>query len=91
MIRASLDTTAKTVAGEARITYTNNSPDSLRYLWLQLDQNLFNSRSRGALLYDRDPRFGTAGAEGGFTLTRVAQPAAPATRGRRPPSRSATW
>ncbi len=26
--------------GSERITYTNNSPDSLRYLWLQLDANI---------------------------------------------------
>ena len=47
VIRASLDTVAQRVTGEEQITYTNNSPDTLRYLWLQLDQNLFNSSSRG--------------------------------------------
>src|SRR5919112_940010 len=75
VIRASLDTVARTVNGEERITYTNNSPDTLRYLWLQLDQNLFNSSSRGYRLFAQDSRFGTRGAEGGFTLTRVADPA----------------
>jgi hypothetical protein len=48
-IRATLnegqDTTIK---GEVNISYTNNSPDKLDYLWLQLDQNLFNPDSRGA-------------------------------------------
>ncbi len=78
VIRASLDTITQTVAGRERITYTNNSPDTLRYLWIQLDQNLFNSASRGARLFDRDSRFGTRGAEGGVTLTEVAQPALPA-------------
>jgi hypothetical protein len=82
VIRASLDTVAQTVTGEEHITYTNNSPDTLRYLWLQLDQNLFNSASRGSRLFDQDSRFGTRGAEGGVTLTRVAQPALPAARGR---------
>ncbi len=81
VIRASLDTVAQTVTGEERITYTNNSPDTLRYLWIQLDQNLFNSSSRGSHLFDRDSRFGTRGAEGGVTLTKVAQPAAPGARG----------
>lgn len=37
-----------TVTGEVQITYTNNSPDKLDYLWLQLDQNLFKPDSRGA-------------------------------------------
>ncbi len=82
VIRASLDTVARTVTGEERITYTNNSPDTLRYLWIQLDQNLFNSRSRGSHLFDQNSRFGTRGADGGVTLTRVAQPSLPPARGR---------
>ncbi|KAB2808080.1 M1 family metallopeptidase [Phaeocystidibacter luteus] len=28
------------IDGEEEITYTNNSPDALEYLWLQLDQNM---------------------------------------------------
>ena len=82
VIRASLDTVAQTVTGEERITYSNNSPDTLPYLWIQLDQNLFNSTSRGSHLFDQDSRFGTRGAEGGVTLTKVAQPALGAARGR---------
>ncbi len=34
------------VTGDVTITYTNNSPDQLDYLWLQLDQNIFKSSSR---------------------------------------------
>jgi len=37
-----------TINGDVTITYTNNSPDELEYLWLQLDQNLFRPDSRGA-------------------------------------------
>ena len=74
VIRASLDTASRTVRGRERITYINNSPDTLRYLWLQLDQNLFTRNSRGAAIFDRGARFGTAGAEGGFRLAKVAQP-----------------
>jgi Peptidase family M1 domain len=81
VIRASLDTVAQKLTGDERITYTNNSPDTLRYLWLQLDQNLFNSKSRGSRLFAQNSRFGTRGAEGGVTLTRVAAPAAAARRG----------
>jgi hypothetical protein len=82
VIRASLDTLAGTVTGQERITYRNNSPDTLRYLWLQLDQNLFNSSSRGFFLFGQDARFGTQGAEGGFTLAEVTQPALPGAPGR---------
>ena len=81
VIRASLDTAARTVTGTERITYLNRSPDTLRYLWLQLDQNLFRAGSLGSQLFDPSSRFGTGGANGGFTLTRVAEPAVPAGRG----------
>ncbi len=37
-----------TISGDVTIAYTNNSPDKLDYLWLQLDQNLFKPDSRGA-------------------------------------------
>jgi len=72
-IKATLDTAAKTVTGQERITYSNNSPDTLRYVWLQVDQNLFRQGSRGSLIYDPGARFGTGGAAGGYTLTRVAE------------------
>jgi peptidase M1-like protein len=82
VIKASLDTVAQTVTGEERISYTNNSPDTLRYLWLQLDQNLFTSGSRGALMFPQNSRAGTQGANGGVTLTKVAEAGAPAAKGR---------
>ncbi|MDP9048544.1 MAG: M1 family peptidase, partial [Bacteroidota bacterium] len=47
-IKASLNEGAQdtTVTGEVTISYTNNSPDNLDHLWLQLDQNLFRPDSR---------------------------------------------
>ena len=47
-ITAELDDTANTVTAQEVISYKNNSPDELPYLWLQLDQNLFREDSRGA-------------------------------------------
>ncbi len=35
-----LDDDNQKISGEETITYTNNSPDKLEYLWLQLDQNM---------------------------------------------------
>ena len=35
-----LDEKNHTIKGDETITYTNNSPDALDYLWLQLDQNI---------------------------------------------------
>src|SRR5699024_532888 len=34
-IKATLDTTAHKVSGKVKITYTNNSPHDLEFLWLQ--------------------------------------------------------
>ena len=35
-----LDDENKRIYGFETITYTNNSPDNLEYLWVQLDQNV---------------------------------------------------
>jgi hypothetical protein len=81
VIRATLDTVANTVTGSERITYHNNSPDTLRYLWLQLDQNLFARTSRGAFVFGSGPRT-APGPDGGITLTRVALGSQPDAQGR---------
>jgi hypothetical protein len=47
-INCTLDTTKHTVTGDVTITYTNNSPDNLKFLWLQLDQNIYKKDSRGS-------------------------------------------
>ncbi|WP_312994778.1 M1 family metallopeptidase [Chryseobacterium flavum] len=46
-LNVSLNEDKKEITGTAEITYTNNSPDQLSFLWLQLDQNLFAKDSRG--------------------------------------------
>lgn len=48
-IKVELDDQNQRIIGTETITYTNNSPDALRYLWLQLDQNLFQKNSINAL------------------------------------------
>src|SRR5580765_6390143 len=47
-INCTLDTTQHAVNGDAELTYTNNSPDNLKFLWLQLDQNIYQKDSRGS-------------------------------------------
>lgn len=47
-ISCTLDTTTHTVSGNVEIFYTNNSPDHLKFLWLQLDQNIYKQDSRGS-------------------------------------------
>src|SRR6058998_109633 len=70
-IRAALDTATHTIAGVETIRYANNSPDTLGYLWLQLDQNIYKANSRGALLNPTDARFAGRGFEGGYTIEYV--------------------
>lgn len=66
-LHATLDTATKTISGTATITYTNNSPDTLAVLWLQLDQNLYRPGSRGALARGGAPE----GTTGGMVLDTV--------------------
>ncbi len=40
VIDVKLDEKNNTITGTEKITYTNNSPDDLTYLWVQLDQNM---------------------------------------------------
>ena len=44
-IRARLDEAKRSISATETITYHNNSPDSLPYLWIQLDQNIFHPQS----------------------------------------------
>jgi len=45
-----LDDKESKIYGNETITYTNNSPDALEYLWVQLDQNVRASDSKTALI-----------------------------------------
>lgn len=77
-----LDDAKQSISGSEVITYTNNAPEPLTYLWLQLDQN---TREKNAISYQTDansisPRMG-AGAidrvrgfedfDGGFKIKHV--------------------
>jgi hypothetical protein len=80
VIRATLDTAQQAVTGSERVTYHNNSPDTLRFLWFQLDQNIDDPQSRANL---STPALGTRLSpaaqralaaepfQGGYTLSRV--------------------
>ncbi|KDU96129.1 peptidase M1 [Komagataeibacter rhaeticus] len=47
-IHARIDPLTHRLTGEETVTYTNNSPDSLDELWVQLDQNIYRPRSRAS-------------------------------------------
>ncbi|MCC8425768.1 M1 family metallopeptidase [Mucilaginibacter sp. UR6-11] len=46
-LNATLHEDANEVVGTEILTYTNNSPQKLGFIWMQLDQNLFKQDSRG--------------------------------------------
>ena len=46
-ITASLDTLTHRVSGTVLITYKNNSPEALPFLWLQTEQNIYTKESGG--------------------------------------------
>jgi len=73
-ISAVLDDQKNTVTGTVTITYKNNSPDQLPYIWLQLDQNLFKENSRGNGLIKAGSRYGARGEKvnGGYQITNLA-------------------
>jgi hypothetical protein len=47
VLKAKIDTAANLITGSEILTYTNNSPQKLGFIWMQLDQNLFKLDSRG--------------------------------------------
>jgi peptidase M1-like protein len=70
-IAATLDTTARAISGSVTIRYTNNSPDTLRVLWLQLEQNLYRPGSIGSALFEAESRWGVRGFRGGYDITNL--------------------
>ena len=55
-INAKIDPPSKTLSAEETITYTNNSPDALDQLWIQLDQNIYRRDARAAAMPQYRPR-----------------------------------
>ena len=71
-IAVSLDDVANKITGDVEITYKNNSPDKLPFLWLQLDQNSFNTQSRGGKTTPiSGGRFGNLAFDGGYKIESV--------------------
>lgn len=80
-IETALDEEKQMLTGAETVTYTNNSPDALTFLWVQLDQNLHRTdsvssltqtvtemekASYGRLRYDLEKDFG-----GGYEIQSV--------------------
>lgn len=69
-----LDEANNEISGTSIISYTNNSPDKMSFLWMHLDQNLFKDDSRGtAVIPLTGSRNGAQGQifDGGFKIKSV--------------------
>ena len=81
-MQVSLNEQTNILSGNQQVTYTNNSPDTLEYLWIQLDQNQHSKNSPSNLLQSGSvdaintlPRFTDKylkeNFDGGFNITKV--------------------
>lgn len=70
-IKATLDTINHRVIGKMTMTYTNNSPYDLDFIWLQMDQNAFREDSRSKALYPANDRNGVRTPTQGYELSKV--------------------
>jgi hypothetical protein len=74
-IQATINDVNSQITGSVTLTYTNNSPHQLGFLWFQLEQNLFNPASRGfaKLPATGNSRYGNVKTPfmGGYTISSV--------------------
>ncbi|SKC09319.1 hypothetical protein SAMN05660477_02957 [Soonwooa buanensis] len=73
-LNITLDDTQNKFTGSAEVSYTNNSPDALKFIWFQLDQNLFKKDSRGSsMIPTTNSRYGSSSStfDGGYTIKSV--------------------
>ena len=70
-IEVELDETAHTVKGKITIDYINNSPETLDFIWLHLEQNRFTEDSRGTLTTPIQGNRYSGDVDGGYTITNL--------------------
>ncbi|HKI96088.1 MAG TPA: M1 family metallopeptidase [Gemmatimonadales bacterium] len=78
-IEATLDTVTKSVSGRETVDYVNNSPDTLHFVWMQVDQNIYRPHSLGSELFPSGARFAGGGFAGGDSLAAVTVNGTPVT------------
>ena len=49
-LAATLNDETNEITGTEIVTYTNNSPQKMEFVWMMLDQNLFKQDSRGSAI-----------------------------------------
>lgn len=69
-IQAELFPNVAQLKGKMVLTYTNNSPEPLSYIWMYVEQNRFKPDSRGTLTSPLRDRF-SGDVDGGITITNL--------------------
>ena len=70
-IEAELDEANNTIRGKMTMTYINNSPDALNYIWMYVEQNRFTEQSRGTLTTPIQGNRYSGDTDGGAIITNV--------------------
>lgn len=70
-IEAELDDKAGTLKGKMIMTYHNNSPEALGYIWMYVEQNRFTADSRGTLTTPISGGRYEGDTDGGFKITNL--------------------
>jgi len=73
-ISARLNDQTNEITATVTLEYTNNSPDEMDFIWLQLDQNMFSQEGRGHLIVPlTKSRYGDARSDfdGGYDIHAV--------------------
>ncbi|OIQ18657.1 MAG: peptidase M1 [Flavobacterium sp. MedPE-SWcel] len=68
-IEVELDDRYNTLKGQLTMTYYNNSPENLNYIWMYVEQNRFTEDSRGTLTTPTGPNRYAGDTNGGITIT----------------------
>ena len=70
-IAVTLDDSLHTLSGNITLTYTNNSPENLDFIWMQMEQNRFTEDSRGTLTTPIQGNRYNGDTDGGFDITNL--------------------
>lgn len=71
VLAVELDDVKNTLSGTITITYHNNSPEPLNFVWLHLEQNRYTPDSRGALATPIQGSRFDGDLNGGYAITNV--------------------
>lgn len=70
-IAVTLDDSLHTLAGSITLTYTNNSPEALDFIWMHMEQNRFTEDSRGTLTTPIQGNRYNGDIDGGFDISNL--------------------